>query len=264
MKLFSFRNLRITVLLLALAVVAVYSKNQLLYSTAWLEPLPVTIFPINADGHPATERYIQGLSDRSFADIDEFFAREGRRYKLLERHPTRTRLGPEVEALPPPPPEQGGNVLGAVLWSLKLRYWAWQYTPDNDSNQQRVRMFVLYQQGDEGEALTRSLGLQKGLLGVVNAFALAEQNAQNNIVIAHEVMHTLGASDRYDENSQPVFPDGFASPNSDPRYPQQRAEIMAGRIPLTPTESIMAKSLKSCVVGTRTAQEINWFNARGS
>ncbi len=78
MKLFSFRNFRILLLLGLLAAVAIYSKSQLLQSTAWLEPLPVVIFPINADGRPKTARYIKGLSDRNFAAIDTFMAREGR------------------------------------------------------------------------------------------------------------------------------------------------------------------------------------------
>ena len=34
---------------------------------------------------------------------------------------------------------------------------------------------------------------------------------------------------------------------------------MAGRIPVSKTESRMPRSLKSCVIGKQTALEINWL-----
>jgi len=261
MKLFSFRNLRILLLLTIFIAVAIYSKSQLLTSTAWLEPLQVSIYPINGDNTPKTARYIQQLSHASFRYIDDFMQRESKKFKILEEHPTQTTLGPEVFDPPPPPPNiESRSTLSTILWSLKLRYWVWQNTPDSKSNINRVRIFVLYYQGDDNQPLSHSLGLQKGLIGVVHAFANKKQNKQNNIVIAHELLHTVGASDKYDDNNQPVFPEGYAEPTRNPRYPQYRAEIMSGRIPTSPVNSEMAKSLKSCIIGPRTAREINWSN----
>jgi len=263
MQLFSFRNLRILLLLAILATVAIYSKSQLLTSTAWLEPLQVSIYPINGDNSPKTSHYIQNLNQHSFSDIDDFMAREGRKFNILEERPTQTTLGPEVMESPPPPPEtESRSTLSTILWSLKLRYWVWKNTPDNRSNLNRVRIFVLYYQGDDTQPLAHSLGVQKGLIGVVHAFAIKKQNRQNNIVIAHELLHTVGATDKYDDNNQPIFPDGYAKPNRNPRYPQYRAEIMSGHIPTSPTESQMATSLKRCVVGPKTAREINWINTQ--
>jgi len=263
MQLFSFRNLRILLLLAILATVAIYSKNQLLTSTAWLEPLQVSIYPINGDNSPKTARYIQNLNQRSFSDIDNFMAHEGKKFNILEERPTQTTFGPEVMESPPPPPEaESRSTLSTILWSLKLRYWVWKNTPDNRSNLNRVRIFVLYYQGDGTQPLAHSLGLQKGLIGVVHAFAIKKQNRQNNIVIAHELLHTVGASDKYDNNNQPIFPDGYAEPNRNPRYPQYRAEIMSGHIPTSPTESQMAPNLKRCIVGPKTAREINWISTQ--
>ncbi len=107
-----------------------------------------------------------------------------------------------------------------------------------------------------------SLGLQKGLLGVVYGFADEAQDEQNAIVIAHEVLHTLGATDKYDPRSGlPVFPDGYADPDAQPRHPQEVAEIMAGRIPVSTERAEMPESLADVVVGPRTATEINWIPA---
>ena len=81
----------------------------------------------------------------------------------------------------------------------------------------------------------------------------------NNIVIAHELMHTLGASDKYDLGSgAPIYPDGFAEPGRLPRYPQPNAEIMAGRRALSATVFDMPAGLRDVVVGPVTASEIRW------
>jgi len=259
MQLFSFRNFRILLLLATFAAVAIYSKNQLLTSTAWLEPLPVSIYPINGDNDPKTARYIKSLNHEHFSDIDAFMQRESKKFNILEEQPTQTTLGPVVNQSPPAPPGiDSRNALSTMLWSLKLRYWVWKNTPDDKPNHNRVRIFVLYYQGDDGQPLAHSLGLQKGLVGVVHAYARKKQDRQNNIVIAHELLHTVGASDKYDSNDQPIFPEGYAEPYRKPRYPQYRAEIMSGRIPLSLTDSEMAQSLKRCIVGPRTAREINW------
>jgi hypothetical protein len=83
----------------------------------------------------------------------------------------------------------------------------------------------------------------------------------NNIVIAHEFLHTLGASDKYDlETDAPVFPHGYADPEQEPLHPQERAEVMAGRRALTEREWEMPETLRSVVIGPLTAREINWMD----
>ncbi len=94
---------------------------------------------------------------------------------------------------------------------------------------------------------------------MVNAFASRAQQGSNNVVIAHELLHTFGASDKYDAaTNMPSFPDGFAEPDANPRYPQRMAEIMAGRIPISPTFAETPRSLDEVVIGAATAREISW------
>jgi hypothetical protein len=259
MKLLSFKNIRILLLLTLLAFVAIYTKQQRIYSTSWLEPLEVVIFPINADDSDETANYIAGLSDSSFADIDTFTAREAKRYSLYQDRPTVTTLGPTINNLPPTPPPQNGFVLKIALWSLKFRYWAWQNPPNSYSNDNMVKIFVLYHSPGLEITVPNSLGLEKGLLGLVNGIASKEQSKQNNIVIAHELLHTVGATDKYDSSGNPIFPHGYAQPDRKPLLPQYRAEIMAGRIPKSSSSTEMAQSLKSCVIGAKTAREISWL-----
>ncbi|MCF6283190.1 MAG: hypothetical protein L3J28_13470 [Candidatus Polarisedimenticolaceae bacterium] len=259
MKLFSYRNLRVLFLFILLLVVAILAQEQRLASTDWIEPLDVTIYPINGDGDVKTVAYINQLKVSHFVRIDDFLAQQGKRYQLMVERPTQTRLGVQINELPPSQPARSANPIELLIWSLKLRYWAWQVTPESDAALDAVQLFVVYHQGREGQPLDHSLGLQKGLLGLINAYARPEQDRQNAIVIAHELLHTVGASDKYDQHGNPVYPEGFAKPDKQPRYPQHRAEIMAGRLAVDAGESKMPSSLRVCVIGEQTAREIMWL-----
>ncbi len=123
----------------------------------------------------------------------------------------------------------------------------------------RIRIFVLYHDPSTLQSAPDSHGLQKGLIGVVHAFAEPGMAGGNNIVIAHELMHTLGATDKYALGTgAPLYPSGFGDPERKPLYPQTRAEIMAGRRALSATEAEMPSSLRDVVVGSATAAEIRW------
>jgi hypothetical protein len=75
----------------------------------------------------------------------------------------------------------------------------------------------------------------------------------------HELLHTLGASDKYDRRSgRPLVPEGLGDPSQDPRYPQTQGEIMAGRIAVSATQAELPDSLADMVIGAATAREIGW------
>jgi hypothetical protein len=120
-------------------------------------------------------------------------------------------------------------------------------------------MFVLYHDPSTLQSVPDSHGMQKGLIGVVHTFALKSMAGSNSIVIAHELLHTLGATDKYDPNNgTPLFPSGFAEPDRNPLYPQEKAEIMAGRRALSAQDAQMPPALGAVVVGPATAAEIRW------
>lgn len=263
MKVITFKNIRIVILLSLLALAAIYTQDQRLNSTSWYQPIEVTIFPINGDGNAKTEHYIQQLSTKDFQDIDAFFIREAKRYHLIIDKPVISTLGPIIYKTPPVPPADRNAIFKIILWSMQLRYWAYINTPDDKSNKNRIRLYVLYHQGSYNQALQHSLGLQKGLIGIIHAYADKAHNPQNALVMTHEIFHTVGASDKYDyENNQPIHPLGYAHPEQKPLYPQRFAEIMAGRIPLSQSKSSMPKDLRFCLVGESTAKEINWISPR--
>jgi hypothetical protein len=255
-----FKFIRIIILLAIFVAVAFYAKNQKLQSRSWAEPLSVVIYPINGDNNKAlVNDYINDLDDSVFEPIDRFLQQQSEQYKLITKQPTQTRLGQILTVQPPEAPLPGESYLQIIWWTLKFRYWVYKNTPDSDSNLRRIRVFVLYHEAAPGRVLQHSLGLDKGLSAVVHAFASVEQDQQNNIVIAHEFLHTVGATDKYDADNNALFPIGFADPEQSPLYPQTKAEIMVGRIPFSATEARMAASLDECVIGEQTAREINWL-----
>ena len=257
MRLPRFATIRVTLLVTCLLVVGFTSTHQHVYSRNWNQTLEVRVYPINGDGYLTTDRYIKDLSNEDFSIINRWGEREAKRYGLDLPTPFNVELGDTIKAMPPMFPESA-NAIDAIFWGLRFRYWAWRHTPDSGSLT-RVRMFVVYQTGDDERPLQHSLGMQKGLMGLVYAYSLDGQSAQNNVVIAHELLHTVGAIDKYDPTGGPMLPVGYANPDRSPLYPQRNAEIMAGRIPTSAYSSYMAESLRSVIVNPYTAAEINWI-----
>jgi len=252
-----FRQLRILLLLLVLLGVALSSWQSRYRSTRWHDPLYVAIYPIAADDSPVTQHYLATLDAERFKPIDEFFMREAARHRLGEREPVKTRLRSELRERPPQRAPTAG-MLATAWWSLKLRYWAWRVS-GHVKEPEDIRMFVLYHDPALTPAVPHSLGLTQGLIGVVYAFAAPDMDGANDVVIAHELLHTVGATDKYlPGNDAPRFPDGYGDPQQAPLYPQRTAEIMAGRRMLSATRWQQAESLDEVVIGAATALEIRW------
>jgi hypothetical protein len=255
-----FRTLRITLLLIILLAVAGDAWLTRMRTTEWGESLWVSVYPINADGSPATARYLASLDDGSFEAVEDFLAREAERYGLAQASPMQLRLAPQVRELPPVPPPNGRR-LAVMAWSLEMRYWAWRTQREYGGPPSNIQVFVQYFDPERTERVAHSVGLQKGLIGMVNAFASARMSGQNNVVIAHELLHTVGASDKYDPDSgRPLYPQGYAEPDLEPLHPQTHAEIMGGRIPRSRNDARVPASLHEVLVGPETAAEINWLS----
>ena len=253
-----FRYLRIAILLTILVIVA---GNQWLTGKrlgSWEKPLWITIYPVLLDSDADTRRYTGSLSTDSFRDIGVFLKRQAARYDRRFENPAIVQVARPLTALPPALPTENSGVKIA-LWSLKMRWWVWRNGSQDGLVGEDIRMFVLYQKGDSNGLLERSVGIKNGSYGLVNAVASQEKAARNRIVITHELLHILGASDKYDFlTGQPIAPTGLATPGRSPLYPQDSAEIMAGRIATSANHWRYPASLKSCVIGAETAAEIGW------
>ena len=251
-----FKAIRITILLLILAFVALSTWLSAARSTDWDNSLWVKVYPINADGSEATARYINTLDVEVFAGIEAFIAREAERYGQSVSRPVRMELGQLINEQPPALAGEP-NMWSVAKWSLKMRWWVNSVTDDQDKIEPDVSIFVRYHQSEGAIVLEDSVGIQKGMFGIVNAYTGRHHKGRNNVIIAHELLHTLGASDKYDPGTGlPSHPDGIAEPDRSPLYPQKYAEIMGGRIALAVDDAEIPGSLRRALIGPLTAAEI--------
>lgn len=252
------RKFRIAVLLLILLFVALNTYFDRVYSTDWDNSLRVAVFPINGDGSDEAARYLQALKSDDLLPLETFFAAEAAHYGITLERPIRFTLAPQIRELPPLI-EPGAGHLSIAWWSLRTRYWAWRVPQDPPGASPDIKLFVLYHDPRRSASLPHSIGLQKGLFGIVNVFADRRMAGSNDAVIAHELLHTLGATDKYNfVDNQPRLPEGYAEPDRTPLYPQSFAELMAGRIPISADRAETPESLQQVLVGPATAAEIGW------
>ncbi len=250
------RHIRYLVLLLILLFVAANAAYQKWKVASWDETLQVRIYAINADNRNATSIYVSQLGTRDFVPIEKFVNDQARRYGI-DIDVIEVSYGGELADIPPQVPMRG-SALDNIIWSLKFRFWSWFRETETDYGNADINLFVNYFDIAARQSLQHSVGLRGGLIALVNAFADKSYRGSNNFVITHELMHTFGASDKYGAGNQPAYPEGFADPYQDPLYPQSRAEIMGGRIPLSSSQSKIPGSLAEAVVNVFTASEIHW------
>lgn len=252
------KNIRVVILLLILAT-AVQQAWLDKADLAWKDNLYVAVYPVNADGNTKISAYLRTLSRDDFEPVAKYFAAEAEQYHVGLRRPIEMQLGAQVDELPPAPPTNG-NILSSIVWSLKFRYFAWRHSPKINVKP-AIRLYLLYYDPDTNPVLSHSIALNKGRIGRVNLFGESSYAKQNLVILAHELLHTLNATDKYDlATTLPTYPDGFAEPDKSPLYPQNFAELMGGRLLITETKAQIPKSLKQTMVGEKTAREIGWLN----
>jgi hypothetical protein len=254
-----FGTLRLGVLLAILVFVALGAWLDRVRSRDWDAPLRITVYPVAASTAADLRAYTAALSAEDFRDVEDFFRTEAASYGVILDPPVRLRVSRAATAAPPALPERPGRFTIA-LWSLRMRYFAartaWRDplpTPD-------IQVFALYSPLRPGAAaMPDSIGLSKGLMAVTHLYADARAAGSNQVVLAHEVLHTLGATDKYDlASGQPLAPAGLAEPDRRPLYPQRFGEIMGGRIATAADTAVIAGSLEDMRVGPQTAGEIGW------
>jgi hypothetical protein len=252
------KTIRVIILLLILATVAQSAWLSRSRTASWENTLYVGLYPIAADTSAATQRHVAALDRESFQAVEAFFDEEAKRHGLATWRPLSVAVAPPLTERPPQPPRDA-NPAQAILWSLQMRWWAWRH--DRIAGPKpAVRLFLLYHDPQRASTLAHSTGLSRGMLGLVNLFAGERMTGANQVVLAHELLHTLGATDKYDPaTNQPRYPDGYADPTREPRHPQDFAELMAGRIPQSPATADIPRGLGQVLIGEATAREINWI-----
>ncbi|WP_180006056.1 hypothetical protein [Acinetobacter sp. YH12237] len=248
------KKIRILCLLLVLLVVAVNAWRD--QNQDWNKPIIVLLHPINADGRSNTQNYINTLNINNLNSAQDYLKQASLQYRW-QPIALYFKQGRELKQLPPKVPEQA-SLLSTVLWSLKFRFYAWQQRQSSDGAA-TVTLYLNYYDPSQTQILKHSTALQKGKIGSVNLFASAAHSQRNTLVMVHELLHTFGATDKYDlSTGQPIYPIGYADPNQQPLYPQRQAELMAGYVPLSQSKSKIPESLQQTRINEITAIELGW------
>ena len=195
-------------------------------------------------------------------ELDARLAEEMRRYRPGARlHPFAfTMFGP-VDVTAPPPTPAGDS------WSDLARqsYDSWSYlrpidaAANLDASTYDARIYVVLRPPkSKTSTMVEGASEEGGRVGTVEVELDSTMSDFALFVVAHELFHTLGATDKYDAAGRAMVPDGLVEPTRVPLYPQRFAELMARNRPLSATAEAVPASLAELGVGATTAKEIGW------
>jgi len=175
-----FKIIRVIILLLILASVWTTVAIQRTVVQDWQGTLDIKIIPVIADDRPTTRKFVEKIDERYFRNIKRYLEAQAKKYDVNLENNLNIEITEAISDVPPTVPENGASRFDIIIWSLKLRWWAWQHQLD-DHHIAQIRLYVLYQSPSDRTPLAHSTGLQNGLIGLINTRA----NRQN--ISLHQV-----------------------------------------------------------------------------
>lgn len=234
-----------------------YSARQARRS--WQRPLDVALILLERG---VVDTAALASFEARVSQLEETLARQFARYGGEFTPIHFRRFGPVPERRAPPVPASDPGPFEA----LRLSYALWRFAKDSDAAAGLTASFdgkiyvLLSEPKRERLALVEGLGEEDGRIAVTSIELSADSVDFGLFVITHELMHLLGASDRYGPDGNARVPDGLGEPERLPLYPQLTAEVMArGRV-LSPGHEIAPGHLDELAVGQKTATEIGWLD----
>ena len=111
-----FKRLRIALLLYLLLFVSAAQYFTSRRSTDWDTQLWVDVYTLAGDADPATRRYLDEIGEAEFAAVEQFLAKEAKRYGVALDAPFKIRVvGEHRDALPKLEP--GAGPLDVLVWA---------------------------------------------------------------------------------------------------------------------------------------------------
>jgi hypothetical protein len=224
---------------------------------AWTRPLRIALVLVERE--PLDRPTLNTLTGRAF-ELERRLKQEFERHGGSGVEPFAIMVKGPVVAHEDPPrlTEEGLAALARHTFAL------WQWTRDLDQRAELPwrgydsRIYLVLKPPHGETAFVEGESEDGGRVGVAQAdldegtldFAL--------FVAAHELFHTLGASDKYDATGHARYPGGFAEPERTPLYPQRGIELMARNRPLSPTSERPPEKVDELWVGDETARELGW------
>lgn len=254
--------MRVTLLLIVLGMVLLWAGNdwwRRRERTAWKRPLRVALVLVERE--PVAPALSRALASRAF-ELERRLAQEYERHRGQAGEPFSLVVKGPLSASTEPPRAGSDELLDLARHSYAL----WQWTRELDARggvewrgyDARIYL-VLTPSREAAPRVVEGESEQGGRIGVARADVDEGMLDFALFVAAHELFHTLGASDKYDAQGRANLPDGFAEPTRVPLYPQRGAELMARNVPLSPTSERPPETLEELFVGEATAREIGWL-----
>ncbi len=249
----AFRNVRVGVLLVFLGSVGLWALSRQLRldrRTNWQRPLTVSVVLVT-QAEPGSA--LTGRWEAAAEALTEWFTTEWARYRPPGAQPP-VRFVLEqvarVETLPVAPEDTQGTVaferqLNDIDTQVGVRR--------NDAT-----VYVALSAAVERSARVEGIGEAGGRRGLIYADLNATEVTLESVALAHELLHCLGASDKYDAEGHAAGAAGLVAPLQVPLYPQPGGEVMVGEVATGPHNGEPIRSLREVHVGPVTAREIRW------
>jgi hypothetical protein len=259
-----FFYIRVGVLLTILVGVLLWAWRDVRQRRArndWDHTLVVAVVPVRLEriddaSIAALRAQLPALEDRLTAEMT--------RHRPGAPHPFRFELVAAVDGAPPPAAPSSDDVVDLAKYSLALAGYVKEVDgrAGLDAGLYDVRIYLALRRPRQAlRTLAEGRSEQGGRIGVVEVEVDSEAEGAHLplVVVAHELMHTLGATDKYDARGRTAIPAGLAEPDRVPLYPQRFAEIMARNRPVSATEERVPEGFGEIAVGSETAREIGWL-----
>jgi hypothetical protein len=255
----TFRRARILVLLALLAATAAWAagtEQRRRARSRWERPVEVGVVLLDRDGVVDARHWRRGLEELAGHLHAEMVRWRGQGFP-----PFRFSVAgpiPWAGPLPLGPPTDG--VTDRTWHALEL----WRVLREVDAAAGTsgaawdVRVYVLAVKvpGWDG-SFAEGVGAVNGELVIVRGSAQGDLSMPLQ-VIGHELLHTVGATDKYDGGGHALEPEGLADPDAEPRFPQRHAEWMVGEVAVAPGVGRLPSALSEVRVGPLTAREVGW------
>ncbi len=254
-------RIRLAILMGLLTATVVFALNDIHSRherTQWQRPIRVAVALVQLG--PLDQPALNALNGR-FHELEARLAAEYHRYGgRLDRPITFTLFGP-VTADRGAPPDPDADVLSLGRHAYDL--WRWTHAIDEASKLESGSFdsrIYLVMRAPEQKNLAWVEGSSElgGRVGVARVELDTGSVDLSLFVVAHELLHTLGASDKYDATGHALIPDGLVEPNRVPLLPQRYVEVMARNRVVAPGVEDTPDSLSQLGVGVATAREIGW------
>jgi hypothetical protein len=252
------RNVRVAVLLAVLVGVVGWGwkkQRALGLRREWLGPLPVAVVLVSPRPVPreTLEAWRRGLAELEAWGQEEFERHRG----PMHFPPVEYRLGEPVVAPHPTLPPSDVPLAERAAAALEFERAARELDEKAGiTGADKVVINVLLGEGQT--TAVEGVAEREGRRGVVVAGLNETELGLELVATLHEVLHCVGATDKYDAEGRAVVPGGLVDPDASPLYPQPFGEVMVGEVPETEGSGRPIRSLAEARVGPLTAREIGW------